>query len=101
MELFQTDGADLRKALSYQGVMIAPDQRARNLFQCYLMSYQTGQYALCVDRVGWHDDVFVLPHKQIGQSSRDLIVYQANNALDRSEEHKSELQSREKLVCRL
>lgn len=81
MELFQTDGADLRKALSYQGVMIAPDQRARNLFQCYLMSYQTGQYALCVDRVGWHDDVFVLPHKQIGQSSSDLIVYQANNAL--------------------
>ena len=81
MELFQTDGAELRKALSYQGVMIAPDQRARNLFQCYLMSYQTGQYALCVDRVGWHDDVFVLPHKQIGQSSSDLIVYQANNAL--------------------
>ncbi|WP_168390333.1 DUF927 domain-containing protein [Acinetobacter indicus] len=81
MELFQTDGADLRKALSYQGVMIAPDQRARNLFQCYLMSYQTGQYALCVDRVGWHDDVFVLPHTQIGQSSSDLIVYQANNAL--------------------
>ena len=81
MELFQTDGAELRKALSYQGVMIAPDQRARNLFQCYLMSYQTGQYALCVDRVGWHDDVFVLPHKQIGQSSSNLIVYQANNAL--------------------
>ena len=82
MELFQTDGADLRKALSYQGVMIAPDQRARNLFQCYLMSYQTDEYALCVDRVGWHDDVFVLPHEQIGKSNGDLIVYQANNALD-------------------
>lgn len=81
MELFQTDGADLRKALAYQGVTIAPDQRARNLFQCYLMSYRANRYALCVDRVGWHDDVFVLPHKQIGQSSSDLIVYQANNAL--------------------
>lgn len=91
MELFQTDGADLRKALSYQGVMIAPDQRARNLFQCYLMSYQTGQYALCVDRVGWHDDVFVLPHKQIGQSSSDLIVYQANNALDNRYQSKGTL----------
>ena len=78
MELFQTDGADLRKALAYQGVMIAPDQRARNLFQCYLMSYQTGQYALCVDRVGWHGEVFVLPHQQIGENRNgDLIVYQS------------------------
>ncbi|MFW1645233.1 DUF927 domain-containing protein [Acinetobacter guillouiae] len=83
MELFQTDGADLRKALAYQGVRIAPDSRARNLFQCYLMSYQTGLNALCVDRVGWHEDVFVLPHKQIGQKiDRDLIVYQANSAID-------------------
>ncbi len=52
MELFQTDGADLRKALAYQGVTIAPDQRARNLFHADLMSYQANRYALCVDRVG-------------------------------------------------
>ncbi|MCU4449203.1 DUF927 domain-containing protein [Acinetobacter lwoffii] len=101
MELFQTDGADLRKALSYQGVMIAPDQRARNLFQCYLMSYQTGQYALCVDRVGWHDDVFVLPHKQIGQSSSDLIVYQANNALDNRYQSKGTLEQWRSNVAQL
>jgi len=101
MELFQTDGADLRKVLSYQGVMIAPDQRARNLFQCYLMSYQTGQYALCVDRVGWHNDVFVLPHKQIGQSSSDLIVYQANNALDNRYQSKGTLEQWRSNVAQL
>lgn len=101
MELFQTDGADLRKALSYQGVMIAPDQRARNLFQCYLMSYQTGQYALCVDRVGWHDDVFVLPHKQIGQSSSDLIVYQANHALNNLYQSKGTLEQWRSNVAQL
>lgn len=92
MELFQTDGADLRKALAYQGVMIAPDQRARNLFQCYLMSYQTGQYALCVDRVGWHGEVFVLPHQQIGENRNgDLIVYQSNNSLDNRYQSKGAL----------
>lgn len=92
MELFQTDGADLRKALAYQGVRIAPDSRARNLFQCYLMSYKTGLNALCVDRVGWHDDVFVLPHKQIGQKADcDLIVYQANNAIDNRYQSKGTL----------
>ena len=101
MELFQTDGADLRKALSYQGVMIAPDQRARNLFQCYLMSYQTGEYALCVDRVGWHDDVFVLPHEQIGKSNGDLIVYQANNALDNRYQSKGTLEQWRSNVAQL
>lgn len=102
MELFQTDGADLRKALAYQGVMIAPDSRARNLFQCYRESYQTGQYALCVDRVGWHDDVFVLPHKQIGQSSNDdLIVYQSNNALNNLYQSKGTLEQWRSNVARL
>ena len=93
MELFQTDGADLRKALAYQGVMIAPDQKARNLFQCYLMSYPIGRHALCVDRVGWHGDVFILPHEQIGrQSDNDLIVYQSNNALDNRYQSKGTLE---------
>lgn len=92
MELFQTDGADLRKALAYQGVTIAPDQRARNLFQCYLMSYRANRYALCVDRVGWHENVFVLPHVQIGQTAdNDLIVYQASNTLDNRYQSKGTL----------
>lgn len=102
MELFQTDGADLRKALSYQGVMIAPDQKSRNLFQCYLMSYQAERYALCVDRVGWHGDVFVLPHKQIGENSNgDLIVYQSNNALDNKYQSKGTLAQWQSNVAQL
>lgn len=92
MELFQTDGADLRKALAYQGVTIAPDQRARNLFQCYLMSYQANRFALCVDRVGWHENVFVLPHTQVGKTAdNDLIVYQASNTLDNRYQSKGTL----------
>ena len=92
MELFQTDGADLRRALAHQGVTIAPDQRARNLFQCYLMSYRANRYALCVDRVGWHENVFVLPHVQIGQTAdNDLIVYQASNTLDNRYQSKGTL----------
>lgn len=83
MELFQSDGIELRKALAYQGVIIAPDGKARNLLQSYLMSYPTETRALCVDRVGWHDNVFVLPDKQIGQHDNgDLIVYQTTQGLD-------------------
>lgn len=83
MELFQTDGADLRKTLAYRGVNIAPEFRSRSLFQSYLMSYEAEQKALCVDRVGWYENVFVLPHKPIGKlSNRELIVYQSNSSLD-------------------
>ena len=83
MELFQSDGIELRKALAYQGVIIAPDGKARNLLQSYLMSYPTDSRALCVDRVGWHDNVFVLPNRQVGQHDNgDLIVYQTTQGLD-------------------
>ncbi|MFW1934674.1 DUF927 domain-containing protein [Acinetobacter sp. ULE_I046] len=83
MELFQSDGVELRKALAYQGVIIAPDGRARNLLQSYLMSYPTETRALCVDRIGWHDNVFVLPNEQIGQHENDdLIVYQTTQGID-------------------
>lgn len=83
MELFQSDGVELRKALAYQGVVIAPDSKARNLLQSYLMSYPNDHRALCVDRVGWHDDVFVLPNCQVGKhQNSDLIVYQSTQGLD-------------------
>ncbi|HEN9559532.1 DUF927 domain-containing protein [Acinetobacter baumannii] len=93
MELFQSDGVELRKALAYQGVIIAPDGRARNLLQSYLMSFPTTQRALCVDRVGWHDDVFVLPHQQIGQHENDdLIVYQTTQGMDSNYQSKGRLE---------
>jgi putative DNA primase/helicase len=99
MELFQSDGVELRKALAYQGVIIAPDGRARNLLQSYLMSYPTDTRALCVDRVGWHDDVFVLPNEQIGQHENDdLIVYQTTQGIDSNYQSKGTLQQWQKKV---
>lgn len=93
MELFQTDGADLRKALAYQGVKIESNRKARELLQSYLMSYPINRYALCVERVGWHNEIFVLPHKQIGQNSTsDLIVYQSNSTLDNGYQSKGTLE---------
>lgn len=93
MELFQSDGVELRKALAYQGVIIAPDGKARNLLQSYLMSYPTHTRALCVDRVGWHDHVFVLPNEQIGQHEQDdLIVYQTTQGIDSNYQSKGSLE---------
>lgn len=111
MEFFQSDGVELRKALSYQGMTIAPDAKARSLLQSYLMSYPVEQRALCVNRVGWHDEVYVLPHCEVGQSKdNDLIVYQAIHGLDNRYQRNGSLiqwreevskltQNHSKLVC--
>lgn len=102
MELFQTDGAELRKALAYQGVTISTNSKGRNLFSDYLANYPTAMRALCVDRVGWHGEVFVLPHERIGQSSNgDLIVYQANHGLDNRYQSKGTLEQWRSNVAQL
>lgn len=93
MELFQSDGVELRKELANQGVVIAPSGKARNLLQSYLMSYPTAKRALCVERAGWHDDVYVLPNKQIGQhKSSDLVVYQTTQGVECSYQSKGTLE---------
>lgn len=102
MELFQTDGAELRKALSNQGLTISTNSKGRNLFLDYLANYPTAIRALCVDRVGWHGDVFVLPHERIGQNSNsDLIVYQANHGLDNRYQSKGTLEQWRSNVAQL
>lgn len=81
MQHFQTDGAELRKALADQGVTIAVSGYERTLFQTYLASYPVDQFALCVERVGWHGDQYVLPCEVIGKNqNNELVVYQSNNS---------------------
>ena len=93
MEFFQSDGVELRKDLSNQGVVIAPSGKARNLLQSYLMSYPTDKRALCVERAGWHDDVYVLPNKQIGQhKTSDSVVYQTTQGVESSYQNKGTLE---------
>jgi uncharacterized protein (DUF927 family) len=86
MDLFQGDCTELRKGLAYQGASIAPDRRARELLQCYLMSYPVDKFSLCVDTVGWHGKQYVLPTETVGEADTENndkdIVYQHTDGLD-------------------
>ena len=81
MEIFQTDGTELRKTLANQGVRITSDKKGRDLFQTYLMNYKCEKNILCVSKVGWHGDSYVLPSKYFGES-KESIVYQSSVGLD-------------------
>lgn len=85
METLQTDGADMRKALANMGVTLCTSRGARELFQTYLAKYPVDKFAICVNRVGWHEHQYILPNKVVGENSRgELIVYQSTyNVIDK------------------
>lgn len=81
LELLQADGVEVRKELARHGLTIAPGKRARDLLAAYLQVAQVQARARCVERLGWHGDVYVTPAEAIGQGN-ELVVYQNVHALE-------------------
>jgi len=80
-EMLQGDGLDLRKELARQGLSIAPGKRARDLLASYLQTWQVKQRARCVDRLGWHGDVYLTPGQTIGTTD-EIVVFQNEHAIE-------------------
>jgi uncharacterized protein (DUF927 family) len=81
LELLQGDGADVRRELASRGMQIYPSRRSRELFTSYLQSYPTNTRALCVNKLGWHGGVYVMPDRASGQSDQ-LTVFQNPHGLE-------------------
>lgn len=81
LELLQGDGADVRRELASRGMQIYPSRRSRELFTSYLQSYPTDVRALCVNKLGWHGGVYVMPDRASGQSDQ-LTVFQNPHGLE-------------------
>ena len=81
-ELLQGDSKEYRQILAYQGLDIAPSIKARNYLTAYLQTYTTNCRALSVNKTGWHDGSYVLPHKVIAPPTGEPIVLQTANLLE-------------------
>lgn len=77
MSLLAGDGSELRGRLLDGGLYVAPEKRARDRLVVYLQTEQPEAWALCVARVGWHGDTFVLPGTTIGPDSAGAVLFQA------------------------
>ncbi len=75
----QGDGTEYRARLLDRGLVISPGKRARALLTTYIQSTRVQTRALCVPRVGWHDDVFVLPDGTIGAGATEEVLFQTPN----------------------
>lgn len=79
MELLKGDGAEYRGSLLSMGLLIGASGKARNLLTQYIQTAKVDKRARCVERTGWHGNVFVLPDATIGECD-ERVLYQSATA---------------------
>jgi putative DNA primase/helicase len=81
MGLTQGDGLEIRRELTDLGLPIASARKARELLLTYLQVWKSSTFARCVNRLGWENGVFVLPHENLGVGGEERVVFQTNEAV--------------------
>ncbi|TQC99995.1 DUF927 domain-containing protein [Moraxellaceae bacterium AER2_44_116] len=80
-ELFKGDGADYRGQLLGCGLYIAPTATARMRLAEYIQNHHTPDRALCVDKTGWYQQLFITPNRTYGkQSENEVVIYQSSQS---------------------
>ncbi len=69
------DGAHYRATLLSMGLRIGSSSAAKNHLTVYIQTQQTDARVRCTDRIGWHDNVYVLPDRTIGEGD-ELVMFQ-------------------------
>ena len=82
LALLQGDAREYRKELASQGLNITTNPKQRSYLDTYIQNYPIHKRALCVDRLGWHDEQYILPDGAIGGDGKQLIVYQSAHAIN-------------------
>ncbi|CEG59369.1 DUF927 domain-containing protein [Legionella fallonii] len=81
LALLQGDSIDVRRELVRLGLSISPSKSARDLLASYLQVVAVEDRARCVDKLGWHQDVYVTASMSIGQST-EKVVFQNTNSIE-------------------
>ena len=75
--LLQGDAREYRKELANQGLNITTNPKQRSYLDIYIQDYPIHKRALCVDKLGWHGEQYILPDGAKGRDGKELIVYQS------------------------
>ncbi|KTD67571.1 DUF927 domain-containing protein [Legionella shakespearei] len=81
LALLQGDASEVRRELASLGLSISPNKLARDLLATYLQVFPVENRARCVDKLGWHENLFVTASQTIGHSS-EKIVFQNSHAVE-------------------
>lgn len=76
MSLFATEGgAEIKKGLLDRGLEVVPTREAHKNLLAYLHGFDTNERVRLVDKLGWHENAFMLPKNVIGNLSTPLRYY--------------------------
>ena len=82
LSLLQGDAREYRRELASQGLNITTNSKQRSYLDPYIQNYPVHKRALCVDKLGWHGEQYILPDGAIGSDGKQLIVYQSAHAIN-------------------
>ena len=83
MELLASDAGAVRARLLSDGLaFITTNGRHRERLNEYLQTASVDRTLLCVERVGWHGQTYVLPDKIIAPAGTEETVYQRSHDSD-------------------
>ena len=82
LSLLQGDAREYRKELASQGLSITTNTKQRSYLDTYIQDYPIHKRALCVDRLGWHGEQYILANGSIGGDDKQITVYQSANAVN-------------------
>ena len=82
LSLLQGDAREYRRELASQGLSITTNTKQRSYLDTYIQDYPIHKRALCVDRLGWHGEQYILSNGSIGGDDKQITVYQSANAIN-------------------
>ena len=92
LELLAGDGTTYRQFLLSGGLQIQEGKRGRELLSKYIQGSNPKARMRCVNRLGWYNSFYILPHDTIGETSDEEIVFQDRIPLIGHHESKGTLQ---------
>ena len=70
------DGTQYRSTLLSMGLQIGASLQAKTQLTVYIQTRQTELRVRCTDRIGWHDNAYVLPDRTIGDNG-EMVMFQS------------------------
>lgn len=99
LELLAGYGTAYRQVLLSNGLQIGDEKGARTLLNRYIQISNPKERMRCVQRLGWYQDLYVLPQSTIGKMPAEEVVFQARMPLLEHHESKGTLQEWQKNIA--
>jgi uncharacterized protein (DUF927 family) len=93
------DGAEARRVLLDGGLYVAPSPKARGFFNSFLLQARSPNRARATQRIGWHDNAFVLPDESFGGIQNDRTLLQTTTAHEHTFRQSGTLESWQQQVA--